>query len=195
MPTEKTFLSWKTRVPADFLFSVKANRHITHRKKLQDVSAYTDDFIKRASFLDKKLGPILFQLPPYWAADPDALTHFLSGLPKGHRYVFEFRHPSWYNESVFETLRYYQAAFCIYELAGHLSPLEATADFIYVRLHGPGGKYQGKYGDKALSEWADRCRQWQRESRDIFFYFDNDQHGFAAENARGLKALTASSQR
>jgi uncharacterized protein YecE (DUF72 family) len=80
-------------------------------------------------------------------------------------------------------------AFCIYELQYHLSPLVVTADFVYVRLHGPGNKYQGSYSEKTLEEWALRCKAWQKKGKDVFIYFDNDQEGFAAFNAVRLKEL------
>ncbi len=67
---------------------------------------------------------------------------FLNALPKGYRYTFEFREHSWYNEEIYELLRSHNCAFCIYELEHHLSPMEVTADFVYIRLHGPGNKYQ-----------------------------------------------------
>jgi len=90
---------------------------------------------------------------------------------------------------VYETLRRHNAAFCIFDLAGFQSPLEITAVFTYLRLHGPGGAYQGRYSQEQLKTWAGRIRTWGRELQHIFVYFDNDQSGFAAKNALQLKRL------
>lgn len=189
VPTVQAFDKWKNTAPNNFRFAVKANQYITHRKKLHEVSAATDDFIHRASRLGNKLGPILFQLPPNWKINIDRLSSFLAALPPRHRYTFEFRNPSWYTESLYQLLGRYHCAFCIYELAGHHSPIETTADFVYIRLHGPGGKYQGSYTDASLSAWADRCHTWQRKGKDVFFYFDNDENAYAVFNARTLEEM------
>lgn len=187
-PSESTFKKWKEQAPADFLFAVKANRYITHLKKLHEAAAYTTNFIQLSAQLGKKLGPFLFQLPPSLKLNLTRLSDFADGLPKGYRYAFEFRNPEWYISDVYDVLRRHNCAFCIYELAGHQSPVEITADFAYVRLHGPGGKYQGKYTDSVLAEWAERCRMWQQTKKDVFFYFDNDEKGYATDNARTLAA-------
>ncbi|MFC7522489.1 DUF72 domain-containing protein [Parapedobacter sp. GCM10030251] len=189
LPSESTFNNWKDQVPTDFLFAVKANRYITHLKKLNEVAEYTRDFVQLANHLGKKLGPFLFQLPPSWKLNLDRLSNFAEILPKGYRYAFEFRNQDWYVPGVYEVLRHHNCAFCIYELAGHQSPIEITADFAYVRLHGPGGKYQGKYSDATMSEWADRCRAWKQKGKDIFFYFDNDEKAYAVDNAKTLAEL------
>src|SRR5205085_896558 len=96
-----------------------------------------DNFLPRAEALGGKLGPILFQLPPKWRVNVERIAEFLEALPKYHCYTFEFREPSWEREEVYALLRKHGAAYCIYELAGYKSPLRFTADFVYVRLHGP----------------------------------------------------------
>ena len=83
----------------------------------------------------------------------------------------------------------YNAAYCIFELAGYLSPLEVTGDFVYIRLHGPGGKYQGNYSDEVLAGWAGRIREWNSHGRAVYIYFDNDDSGYAPQNALRLKEL------
>jgi uncharacterized protein YecE (DUF72 family) len=103
--------------------------------------------------------------------------------------VFEFRNHSWYNEEVYELLKEHNNAFCIYELEHHMSPIIATADWVYVRLHGPEGKYQGLYSDSALEWWAKQLQKWQKEKKDVYIYFDNDQNGYAAFNALKLQEL------
>jgi uncharacterized protein YecE (DUF72 family) len=189
LPAAETFSGWKKNSPEDFLFVVKASRYITHQKKLTDPRATTERFFARVKFLRKKLGPILFQLPPTWKVNVERLRNFLQILPKKFRYVFEFRNSTWYSDEVVNLLKEYNCAFCIYELAGHRSPLHVTADFVYIRLHGPGEKYRGSYTRQQLKAWALRCRKWQKEKVDVFVYFDNDQMGYAAFNAQVLKTL------
>ena len=101
----------------------------------------------------------------------------------------EFRNPTWYTDEVYAILKEYNIAFCIYELDGHISPLQVTADFTYIRLHGPGAKYQGSYSDKVLADWAKSIRKWVRARKDVYIYFDNDQEAYAVYNARTLAAL------
>ena len=189
LPQEKTFVQWKEAVPENFLFAVKASRFITHMKKLKDPKQNFEPFIQNVDALQEKLGPVLFQLPPKWKYNHERLKAYLTMLPKHYRYTFEFRDPTWYNNAALDLLKQHNIAFCIYELASHLSPLEVTADFVYVRLHGPGEKYQGSYNDKTLSVWAERCKDWQKSGKDVFLYFDNDEKGYAAFNARELKVL------
>jgi uncharacterized protein YecE (DUF72 family) len=158
------------------------------KKLIVDTSSITK-FFTNASKLEKKLGVVLFQLPPRWQVNAERLQHFISALPKGYRFTFEFREHSWYNDEVYSILRKNNCAFCIYELQYHHSPLEVTADFVYIRLHGPGNKYQGSYSEETLKDWATRCKKWQQQGKDVFIYFDNDQEGFAAFNAVRLKEL------
>ena len=148
-------------------------------------------FMQPVEILGAKLGPILFQLPPRWSCDVERLGAFLESLPSIHRYTFEFRDPTWHDPAVYHTLRRYNAAFCMYELDAFESPHELTADFAYVRLHGPGRKYQGDYSSKQLRDWANRIGEWRKELHAIYVYFDNDQAGYAAKNAEELKDLVA----
>jgi uncharacterized protein YecE (DUF72 family) len=190
LPDKSTFENWRQSVPSNFIFSVKASRFITHMKKLNAVSDSVETFLDHAIGLKEKLGPILFQLPPGWKPNLERLENFLQILPKKQRFTFEFRNHFWYMPEVYDLLKKYNAAFCIYELDGHLSPLEITADFVYIRLHGPGAKYQGSYTEETLQGWADRCKEWAK-NKDVYIYFDNDQEGYAAFNAQRLIALTS----
>jgi uncharacterized protein YecE (DUF72 family) len=189
LPSPETFKAWRKDSPDNFLFVVKASRFITHMKKLTDPRASTQKFFQNVKYLREKLGPILFQLPPSWKKNTTRLEEFLSALPKKFRYVFEFRNTTWYDEEIYALLRANNCAFCIYELAGHNSPMQVTADFVYVRLHGPGGKYQGSYSNKQLRDWAEQCIDWQKDGHDVFVYFDNDERGYAAFNALTLKEI------
>jgi uncharacterized protein YecE (DUF72 family) len=140
--------------------------------------------------LGVKLGPILFQLPPKWKVNLERLEGLLQVLPRRFRYVIEFREQSWINSEVDSLLARFNAAFCIYELAGYHSPITVTANFAYVRLHGPGpGKYQGSYDNERLGEWRRRINEWSKTLKAVYIYFDNDQAGFAAQNALTLKRM------
>jgi uncharacterized protein YecE (DUF72 family) len=189
LPSRETFDKWRQGVPEDFIFSVKASRYITHIKKLKEPEESVFNFIEKADGLKEKLGPILFQLPPGWALNEERLISFIKILPPHYRYTFEFRNPTWYNEKVYHALKQKNIAFCIYELEYHLSPVITTADFVYIRLHGPETKYAGSYSENSLSEWADRCREWSEEGKDVYLYFDNDQLGYAAFNAMTLAEM------
>ncbi|WP_277620025.1 DUF72 domain-containing protein [Rufibacter ruber] len=134
LPSAETFANWRASVPHDFLFAVKASRYITHMKKLKEPQQGLAQFLGNAQALEEKLGPILFQLPPAWRVNVERFRDFLQALPPYHRYTFEFREPTWYHPEIYDLLRQHHHAFCIYELAGHMSPLEVTADFVYVRL-------------------------------------------------------------
>ena len=190
LPNESTFENWRESTPGNFLFAVKASRFLTHNKKLKDPENALQNFLPRAERLGHKLGPILFQLPPSWRVNLERLREFLTVLPKIHQYVFEFREPSWNTPAVYDILRRHNAAFCIYELAGFHAPIEITADFTYIRLHGPGARYQGSYSKAVLRSWAQRIADW-KDLRSVYVYFDNDQAGYAAQNAIELKRMVS----
>jgi uncharacterized protein YecE (DUF72 family) len=190
LPTETAFDHWRQSTPANFVFAVKASRFLTHRKKLKDPEGALQNFLPRACRLSTKLGPILFQLPPRWRVNPERLEALLDALPCDVRYVFEFRDPSWIRPEINKLLARFRAAFCIYELAGYHSPLTVTADFAYVRLHGPSlAKYQETYSADRLRRWSKQVADWAKDLAAIYVYFDNDQAGYAARNALALKRM------
>jgi uncharacterized protein YecE (DUF72 family) len=190
LPNITALESWREVTPKNFVFAVKASRFLTHNKKLKDPENAIDNFLPRVAHLREKLGPVLFQLPPKWQVNRERLESLLTILPRDVRFAFEFRETSWMKPEINGTLRDFNAAFCIYELAGYHSPLDVTADFIYVRLHGPErGKYQGSYSQERLQKWAGQIEQWARSLKAIYVYFDNDQHGYAAANALTLKQM------
>jgi len=186
---KKTLDMWIDTVPRNFLFCLKANRSITHFKKLQDPSHILPPLIKQAKVLGNHLGPVLFQLPPSWRVNSERLNDFLENLPHNYRYVFEFRDASWFTSEIYDILSAHRAAFCIYELGGVASPKRITADFIYVRLHGPDNKYEGCYDVRTLSGWAGAFSTWLRGGRKVFCFFDNDESGYAAKNAVKLQDM------
>jgi len=190
LPGKETLIQWRDSSPSGFIFSVKASRYITHMKKLKDPDEPLQALFDRVNLLANKLGPILFQLPPRWHANLDRLDDFLERLPQGYRYAFEFRDPSWLEPGIYETLARHGAAFCIYEFKGRISQKTVTADFVYIRLHGPEKEaYRGRYDPQTLAGWAGAVSSWSRQGREIFCYFDNDERGFAVQNALELQDM------
>lgn len=193
LPPKNAVERWRENSPDHFLFAAKGSRFITHMKKLKDPVPALERYFDHIGGLREKLGPIVFQLPPFWQLDLDRLTAFLEVLPGGHRYAFEFRNPTWHCDRVFRALESHNAAFCPFDIAGYQSPILLTADFAYVRLHGPGpGKYQGSYSDEALSGWATKLQEWRRQLRAVYLYFDNDMNGSAVGDALRFRAMLES---
>ena len=190
LPPEGAAETWKEAARPGFLFAAKGSRFLTHMKKLKDPEKGIERFFERLEDLGRRLGPIVFQLPPRWAMNLERLEAFLEALPGGHRYAFELRDTSWHHDDVYRLLQRHRAACCIYDLAGFESPRLVTTDFAYVRLHGPGPKaYQGSYSDDVLEGWARRIEEWRTSLKSIFVYFDNDQAGYAVHDALRLKTL------
>ena len=189
LPPTSALKEWRASTPSNFRFAAKASRFLSHMKKLKDPEEALERYLSCMELLGDKLGPILFQLPPGWQVNVQRLGDFLQLLPAGHRYAFELRNETWHSPEVFELLRRKNAAVCIYHLAGYESPLTITADFSYVRLHGPGGKYQGSYSDEELGVWARRILDWSSALRAVYVYFDNDDSAYAPRNALHLRSL------
>ena len=190
LPTEAAFDCWREAVPEGFVFAVKGSRFITHNKKLKDPENALTNLLPRAERLGNKLGPILWQLPPRWRLNAERLEEFLEALPKKFRYAFEFREASWHNPEIFALLRRHNAAYCIYQLAGYHTEHEITADWTYIRLHGPTEhKYAGSYSAEQLAHWAEWIAEHSERLSAIYIYFDNDQAGYAAHNAMRLREL------
>lgn len=191
LPKRPALENWRDCTPKEFCFAVKGSRFLTHMKKLKDPAQALERFFGAVEVLHQKLGPILFQLPPNWELDWERLQIFIECLRSEHHYAFEFRNPTWSVPKVYDLLARHNIAYCIFDLAGTQSPIEVTADFCYIRLHGPGGKYQGSYSKEALTKWAKHIHKWQTELKAVYVYFDNDQAGYAAQNALTLKVLAS----
>lgn len=191
LPRPETLHTWRDSVPDGFVFAFKVSGYVTHRRKLRDPGKTLPPILTAASVLSDRLGPALFQLPPRWRVNVDRLELLLDVLPQGLRCAFEFRDPSWLCESVYTLLRRHGAALCRYELAGYAAPDVLTADFTYIRLHGPVESYRGCYTEAALQYWAGEIERHHAEGCDVYCYFDNDEAGHAFANAQRLQALTA----
>lgn len=187
-----TFEKWRENTPREFVWAVKANRFITHVKRLQNTTDSLKKFFASVDVLGDKLGVVLFQLPPSLAFDAPIFDSFCSQLPRGKRYTLEARHPSWTAKEALNYLEKNSVAWCISDTAGRYPYLEAvTADFIYIRLHGSTMLYASEYTEEELAAWAEKIRTW---NRDTFVYFDNDFMGYAPRNAQRLRELLGMQQ-
>ena len=189
LPLASTFDSWREKAPRGFRYAVKANRFLTHMKKLIDCEAALAEFIDLARRLGPTLGPILYQLPPSLHKDVERLAAFLNRLPSDLEHVVEFRHKSWYEDDVLELLDRHGTGFVSHDLKGLVSPRWASGRTAYVRFHGTGGKYRGRYREEAMADWAEWLLGQRKAGRSAWAYFNNDIGGDAIEDARTLKRL------
>jgi len=190
-PSDAAFASWRQRLPAEFLLTVKAPRALTHAKRLYGPEPWLARIRDGMSLLGPKRGVLLVQLPPSAAVDQVRLAYFLEHVPEGLRVCVEFRNDSWLHDSTFSLLEEHGAAYCVMSGARLPCVLRATAPFVYARLNGPDHHhlYAGSYSHDDLRWWADRVREWQDMGRDVFVYFNNDGGGNAVRNALTLKEM------
>jgi uncharacterized protein YecE (DUF72 family) len=186
LPSEDAFTSWYQSTPTNFTFAVKVSRFITHIKRLKGTEEAVEKFSSRARILGKKLGPLLYQLPPNMHRNDRVLESFISALPEGARHVIEFRHPSWLEEGVFRTLHNYNVGLCVFDMPDFRCPVVATADFAYVRFHGSTGLYSSCYSDEELTYWAKRLAGLSANLKAMYIYFNNDAEAYAVSNAKKL---------
>ncbi len=192
-PSMATVRAWRDQTADDFVFAWKASKFITHWKRLSPTSRDSIALMEsRLRVLGEKAGPVLFQLPPHLQADDARLAAFLKLLKAQRSYVFEFRHNSWHVEEIFKLLRAHNVALCLSDHHDAPAPWVVTARHVYVRGHGPGGRYYGRYPASLLRAWARDIRIWQRQRRDVYVYFDNDDKSAAPADAMRLKTLLAS---
>jgi uncharacterized protein YecE (DUF72 family) len=189
LPSPEQFFEWKQRAPDDFVFSIKASRFITQMKKLKTDTPAVQRLLDNAAWLEEKLGPILFELPPRWKLNTERLREFLEHIPKGYLYAFEFREPTWFTQEVYQLLEQHHCAFCISDSLGQMSPHIVTADFVYLRLYGSAERFRSSYNDEQLGVLAVHCRDWKANDKDVYLYFVNDHLGYAPRNAQRLLEL------
>ena len=182
-PTEKLLRGWIEGTPAGFQFAVKANQKITHVARLRNVADFTSDFLRALQPLDveTKLGPVLFQLPPFLKCDVGLLKDFLAGLPGSVRSAFEFRHESWFSEEVYSELRNANAALCNAESEKLQTPEVQTANFAYLRLR------KEKYTPTERKALEERVAQLA-STGDVFVYFKHEDTPEGALHAAALLA-------
>jgi uncharacterized protein YecE (DUF72 family) len=193
LPTAQMFDRWCNSTPAGFVFAVKASRYITHIKRLRDAGDALAVFLERAERLNRKLGPILFQLPPTQHADTARLGEFLALLDRAHRWVLEFRHVSWHTHDVYQLLTNHAVALCIPVGGGVHPDRVTTAPFTYLRMH-RGEEAAGGFNRSELVSWARQIQSLRRAGKEVYVYFNNDWGGFAVRDAMALQELVGTAE-
>ena len=189
LPTEKNIAGWRDATPPDFLFALKASQHITHVRQLRGPAETLPTFFDRARPLGERLGPVLFQTPPWLKRDDDRLAGFLASLPRDLRCALEVRDPSWYVDEVYELLR--TAGVPLVHAEGEKAPspvdtLGTTSSYAYARLR----KREG-YTEDDVVAWAERLRPMLAAGKDVYAYFRHDDTGANALSAERLRDLLA----
>lgn len=196
LPETRTFAAWAARTPPRFRMAVKASRFLTHMKRLIAPAEPLQRLLTRAAALGEKLGPILYQLPPDFQRNDDRLRHFVTALPRTIadatgkrvlRHVIEFRDPSWYVGSTYDLLAAHDVTMCLHDKLGAKIEAPAVGPILYVRFHGRGGEYVGRYSRPTLLRWADRIAA-ARGARDVWAFFNNDPDAAAVGDAAALRA-------
>jgi uncharacterized protein YecE (DUF72 family) len=195
-PSIEAVQAWHDSTPANFRFAWKASKFITHWKRLSTASKNSIELlISRLVVLGPKCGPVLFQLPGRFEADRERLAQFLKMLPRAYDYAFEFRHASWYETPIIDLLRENDVSLCLSDHHLAPAPWTSTAQHVYVRGHGPTGRYKGKYPEATLSVWARKIRSWRKSGKTVYVFFDNDQKSAAPRDAARLNSLLSSASR
>ena len=184
IPAAKTIDNWKQLTPEKFRFSLKAPQKITHFARLRECTDTLRYFYDVVSGLGEKLGPVLFQLPPNFGKDTFVLGDFVNGLPGGTRAAFEFRHESWFDDEVFETLKTSNAALCIADSEKLTAPRVSTANWGYLRLR------REDYSRIDIERWVEFVRS-QHGWDDVFIYFKHEEAGIGPKLAAQMTELLA----
>ena len=180
MPTEKLVSGWAARTPSPYKLTLKAPRRITHDSRLKDCGELVTAFCGVAGTLGDKLGALLFQLPPSAKKDVPLFDAFLEDLPPNVRAAFEFRHPSWLGDEIFERLATRTLALCVADSEKMSTPVRVTADYAYFRLRDEG------YTAGDIARWAETIARETSACRDVFVYFKHEAEGKGPELARML---------
>lgn len=188
-PRARTFSTWRDAVPDGFRFAVKASRYLTHVRRLKDPRAPVEYLMDRVGRLDDRLGPVLLQLPPDMRIELDRLDDTLSAFGPAVRVAVEPRHASWFTHELCQLLVRHRAALCLADRRGPVTPVWATASWLYVRFHAGRASPPSCYGVRALRTWAGRLADaWPPPARGYVF-FNNDAYACAIANARTFELL------
>jgi len=187
LPSASTLQNWVDAVGPGFVFAVKANMRITHILRLKSAEQATEVFLNAIDPLrtSRHLGPVLFQLPPAMKCDVPLLKSYLDLLPKGIRYAFEFRHPSWLAGEVYDTLQDRNISLCVAESERLEVPEVITADFVYYRLRKP------DYRESDIDAFAARSKELLETGRDLYLMFKHEETPEGALNAEMLLSKAA----
>jgi uncharacterized protein YecE (DUF72 family) len=188
LPERATFEGWAERTPPDFVVAVKMSRYLTHLRRLRSPEEPVARFMHRVEGLGPKLGPVLLQLPPNLAADLEALDATLACFPAGVKVAVEPRHPSWAVPELARLLESREAALCLADNHGPVTPLWPTASWGYLRLHAGRARPEPCYGRQALATWAGRLADLWPPSAEVYAFLNNDTAGCALRDARWLAA-------
>lgn len=189
-PTLEAVRQWRADTPDDFTFAWKASKFISHWKRLTPKCENSIALMHtKLKVLAPKVAAVLFQLPARFSKNTERLDRFLDMVPRDYRYAFEFRDKDWYADDVLEVLQKHDVALCISDHADAPAPWLVTARHVYVRSHGPSGRYHGSYMARTLRHWARSLLAWQAEGRESLVYFDNDQKAAAPRDAARLMAM------
>lgn len=180
-PAVQTLQNWAASTPEGFTFVAKAHQRITHIKRLVDVDQDVDAFFASLQPLlhARKLGPVLFQLPPNLKADPERLSKFLKSLPHDAPSAIEYRNPSWFDEKIYSLMREHNVALCIAESDELAVPEVFTASFAYYRLR------KSDYTDSEIEEIEKRLRSAAQE-HEVYAFLKHEETPEGAINARKL---------
>lgn len=191
MPDKKSIRNWYSVTPKSFIFSIKGFRFFTHLKKLNIDSNFIDQlnqFQDTISFFKEKTGPLLWQFPRNFNANPEKLDRFCSLLSASFSHVFEFRNLSWYNSEIFSILENHKHDLCM--VSGPMTIPDVQKKFssiTYIRFHGEGVWYNDNYSNEALKAWKDKLSK--TNTRNLFAYFNNDVNAYAVHNAKYFATL------
>jgi uncharacterized protein YecE (DUF72 family) len=196
---ESTYKTWSKMTPDNYRFSIKLNRSITHFARLEineDVIEKVNYILSTTQVLGEKLGAIVIQLPASFKYDLEKVNKFLKYFVKEvdkQKYKFdiaiEFRNKYWFVDEVYKLLKKYNVALVAAQSSRYPGERVITADFAYIRLHGPKKLFASSYSNEQLRDWAKYIKEISKDVKKVYVYFNNDFHGYAIENAKKLKEL------
>ena len=189
LPEAATFEAWARRVPDGFTFALKASRYLTHLRRLREPQEPLERLWTRARHLGGNRGPMLYQLPPRWRPNHQRLVEFLRSVPGGEPQAVEVRDRRWYGSRLSASLEDARVGLCLHDMAGSTPRPTRVGPLVYVRFHGSGARYGGRYSSQRLTAWAERMATWAREGWPVWAYFNNDIDGYAVRDADRLRSM------
>lgn len=188
-PKHDQVRDWASSAPPGFVYSVKVNKGLTHETRFEDPATYWERLWGGLQLLGRQqIGPILFQFPGSFGVEHFASVARLSSIiPPGLKLAFDFRSTSWNTATVNAWLARNNWTRVIGEHPSIPTEITWTANYCYIRMHGPGELHASEYTEAAMGEWAEEIVKWRRTGRDVFVAFNNDTHGYGPKNAAQLK--------